>query len=131
MNSYPQLTEDSNGGGGIICRYQLDFQQNGNHHYYIWRHHPLDENERKQIALLIDLNNVYVPNFEIEKLVCSFLVPAAGVVSIAFVHCHLYNQQEIKRKLKAGDVKLYSRTAFFSGIEHARQWLEVQCTGVY
>lgn len=111
---------------GVIFNFQLDFQCNGNKHFYIWRHHPLDGTPRENVGLLIDLNGVYVPGFEIDKMVCSLLVPATGIVSVAFVNCHFHNHQDIKRKLKAGNVRLYSNTAFFADIGQARQWLESQ-----
>lgn len=110
-----------------IVHYRLDFQQNGRHHCYIWRHHPPNGEDGRRVAILVDLNDIYMPDLEIEKMVCSFLLPATGAVSIAFANCHSHNQQEIKRKLKAGDIKLYSKTAFFVDILRARQWLETQC----
>lgn len=119
--------ENCDKSSNIIFHYRLDFQQFGNQHRYIWRRQPLAGNGRRRIAMLIDLNNVFVPEFEIEKMVAEFLAPADTVFSIAFSNCHAGNQQDIKRRLKAGDVLLYSNTAFFSNTDAARQWLEHRC----
>lgn len=109
-----------------ISHYELDFQCSGNNHYYIWRHRPSGNIPSKNIGMLVDLNDVYVPECEVEKMILSFLAPSNGVVSIAFANCHSHNQQVIKRKLKTGDVKLFSHTAFFGDTDQARQWLESQ-----
>lgn len=128
MNSYSQSQECISDVQGAIFHYRLDFQKSRNHHYYVWRHHPPEEIRQKKIALLVDLNNVHIPDFEIEKMVYSFLIPTTGIISIAFTNCHSHNQREIKRKLKEGSIELYSRTAFFMDIEQARQWLKAKCT---
>ena len=120
-------SDESRGGQGSISHYQLDFQRNGNRHYYIWQHNPVENAGRSVLGMLIDLNNVFVPNHEIERMVFDFVAPISGVISLAFANCHTHNQQDIKRKLKAGDLKLYSRTAFFNDIQKAMQWLEAQC----
>lgn len=111
-----------------ILHYQLDFQRNGDKHYYIWRGSPPDESEAPPNAILLDLGDVYVPGPEIEKMLGYVFALADGVAFVALVHCHARNQQDIKRRLKARDVKLYSNTAFFSDAERAGQWLASQCT---
>lgn len=107
-----------------ISHYQLVFQQSESPHYCIWRHHLLKKNRQESSAMLVDLNNAYVPDTEIEKIICDLLTPIADITSIAFANCHSHNRQEIKRKLKASNIKLYSNTAFFSNVEQAKQWLE-------
>lgn len=127
MNPFVQSSKYPDSSQVRISHYRLDFQCNGSRHYYIWRHNPLEDGGQSVPRMLIDLNHVYVPDQEIEKMVFGFVVPASGILSIAFINCHVHNQQDIKRKLKMGDVKLYSKTAFFTDLHKARQWLKAQC----
>ncbi|MDL2295083.1 hypothetical protein LJC60_10810 [Ruminococcaceae bacterium OttesenSCG-928-D13] len=125
MDSYLKMAEN-NSDQDQTSHYQLVFQQSENPPYCIWRHHLLKRNCPELLAMLVDLNNAYVSDLEIERIVCDFLVPVAGITSIAFANCHSHNRQEIKRKLKASSVKLYSKTGFFTSIEQAKKWLEAQ-----
>lgn len=123
MDLNSQLQDNMGIARSVVSHYQLVLQQNGDHHYFIWRRNPPEAEDEKKLAMLIDLNHVYLPEAEIEKMVRCFLLPA-GVVSIAFANCHSHNQQEIKRKLKAGDIELFSKTAFFADLLRAQKWIE-------
>ncbi|MDL2253464.1 hypothetical protein LJC49_05240 [Ruminococcaceae bacterium OttesenSCG-928-I18] len=109
-----------------ISHYSLDFLQKGEQHFYVWRNHAGNGSVQQASALLIDLNHVYIPNQEIEKLLYSFECPKSHTLFIAIAHCHIQNQQEIKRKLKAINLKLFSQTAFFTDLLQAEQWLAAQ-----
>lgn len=130
MDLNAQTLENAAARPGAISHYRLDFQHKGNGHRYIWHHPPYEDLEQGELSLLIDLNNVYMPGPELEKMVSGFLVPASGITALAFANCHAHNQQNLKRRLKSCDVKLFSRTAFFTDIARAKQWLKAQCAGV-
>lgn len=127
MNLEPQCMDHPGGNQSTVSYYCLDFHRNGNKHYYIWRHQPPEDTRPGHMALLIDLNGVYVPEHEIEKMVFHFVLPIGEILCLAFANCHTHNQREIKRKLKAGDLKLYSKTGFFTDLGAAKHWLETQC----
>lgn len=129
MGPSSQSNECRHGSQGNISHYHLDFQRNGSNYYYIWRHNPYEAAEQLVPGLLIDLNNVCIPEPEIEKMVLGFVGSACEIISIAIINCHAGNQQDIRRKLKTGDMELYSRTAFFTDLHKAQQWLKAQCAG--
>lgn len=123
--------DDISGGYGIsaqktISHYRLDTIQCGSNHHYIWRHRLAGEDQRGTLAVLVDLNNLYIPDHEMEKLVFSLVMPDTGMFSVAIANCHKHNQQELKRRLKAHSLKLYSKTAFFMDPQQAMQWLRTQ-----
>lgn len=90
---------------------------------YIWQHHS---NNSDESVALIDLNGICLPENEINELLLRLEKPCGSVHSIAFLNCNLHNQREIKRKLKALNVKLFSNSAFFSDISEAERWLTLQ-----
>lgn len=126
MDLAPHAAEPAGKNKNTIVYYQLDFLCNGSSHNYIWRQQPLHTSWQKHIAMLIDLSGIYVPQPEIEKMTALFMAQPGEVRHLAFAGCHAHNQQQIKRKLKAGNVRLYSRTNFFADAHEALQWLAAQ-----
>lgn len=122
-----QTVEPNETSQNSISYYSLDFMQKGEQHYYIWRHHAGKSNSYQ--AVLIDLKNIYLPDGEIDKLLLALEGQGSASFSVAFANCHAHNQREIKRKLKACNVKLFSHTAFFSDFQQAKQWLCAPTSG--
>lgn len=110
---------------GRIAHYLLDLQHKDGQKLYVWQCPPNRETDCR-LALLIDLKGIYLPDNEIERLTDSLETPEDRICAIAFANCHAHNRQEIRRKLKAKNVRLFSHTAFFAGPAEAKQWLSSQ-----
>lgn len=121
MEQAAQQERDIPGG---VSYYSLDYQLRGEQVFYIWRHRSSDERCIRNASLLIDLNNILIPENEIDKLVAGLDGDKGMVRAVAFFNCHSSNQRELKRRLKASDVRLFSKTAFFIDPLQARQWLQ-------
>lgn len=106
-----------------ISYHSLDYLRQGEQYYYIWRQHPPQLEQLGAFSLLLDLNGLLMPAAEVEMLIRRLDGHIGSIQAIAFINCHISNQREIKRRLKACDVRLFSRSAFFTDLPRAKQWL--------
>lgn len=126
MDSKQPVQEKDMAFPNDIMHFALDQMERGEQSYFVWRHSPLKSSNTGAVSLLLDMDGLLVPEHEINKLVHRLGQNTERLVAVAFFGCHASHQRQIKRKLKACDLRLFSKTAFFAELPQARRWLTTQ-----